>query len=237
LSRRPLLPLIRSIDGDWAKETVEKHPALRQVHEAPLDSGVVTASAISFSASPDPSDQQRALDENRMVHLSDLANTDPQAAIQSASLISDPGLRDTAFASLEPEYSKANPAAASQWGADVRKRLDSMPNTVTKLRLLVALACEGGQGRIEQSRRYASQALDFGTELFQQDLRSNPGKMGYEVNGFDTSLELAGCYGNDPSNADWMEAQVAKVGNDILRANLLIRLAKGPAMVKPREAL
>jgi hypothetical protein len=111
-----------------------------------------------------------------------------------------------------------------------------MPKNTTKLKLLVALACEtsrAGEGT-KAAREYAGQALDLGTELFNQDLRSNPGKMTYQGNGFDELTELARCYGNNLSDADWIDSRIEQIGNEILRARLLIELAKGPAMAKPR---
>lgn len=231
-----VLPLIESIDPELAKTVVEENANLQGVPETPMDSAVVTAGAVSFNASPNPQAMQSALNEGRLMHLAELAKTDPNSALRSAAMISDPAVRDVALAKLLPEFSKIEPESASKWETDVPNRLDSMPNNTTKLQLLVALGCQTSRAdkAAKAARRYADQALDFGTELFNQDLRSNPGKMTYQVNGFDELTELAHCYGNNLSDADWMDSRIEQVGNQLLRARLLIELAKGPAMAKPR---
>jgi hypothetical protein len=223
-----LLPLIREIGADWAGDVLEKYPSVRGIPEAPLNSTVTTASAVSFDATPAPGAMQSALDENRLTQLAALAQSDPQAALQSVGLIADPGLRAVALAMLQRDSA---PASGSE--SDLQKKLDSMPNNVTKLRLLVALGCRTRQGEDAQVRRYASQAVDFGTELFNQDLRSNPGKLSYLGNGYDPLVSLAGCYGSDSPDRNWMEAEIGKSGNELLQAHMLIALAKAAALAKP----
>lgn len=70
-------------------------------------------------------------------------------------------------------------------------------------------------------------AYDLGEELFEDDLKANPGKFSEMADGFDELVDLTSVAARQPWLSQNALDHVKLVRNDVLRARLLVEEAKG----------
>lgn len=234
-----LLPVIQQMDPEWAEKLKTEFGldgmTTPGINEALTVSGASTPPSQQESATD--AELQAAMDEHRLIQVRQLSQTDPQAAAQLAQQIADPAVRSIALASTAPLYAKVNQDEAQSWVAGARQQLDSLPPGPNKLRLIIALIKVSiANGNREQARQQSGRAFDLGEELFEEDLKANPGKMSDMAEGFDELVDLTSVCARQP----WLFADtlghVRQLRNDILRARLLVEEAKGLTTVQHSAA-
>lgn len=229
-----LLPIINRLDPNWAKEVKDKYTTLKYLPESP-DSGPIrtTGVAVMPGESVSNADVAAAMDDHRLFQVSMLANSDPQRAAQIIGTIQDPGRKAVAEATLLGAYS-SDPKQASQWRDDAQAELDHLPAGKIKLKLLVALAnLAVVQHKQEVALGLFNKAFDLGELLFNMDIKENPGKMAYTVEGEEELASLVTDFCKDNALRPAALDQTRGIHNDVLKAKLLVAAAKGTLSQTP----
>jgi hypothetical protein len=225
-----LLPVVEQMDPDWAAK-LKNDFGLTGVATPGLDEQL----SVSGASTPPGQEQsatdaelQAALDTHRLMQSQQLAEKDPKAAAQLALQITDPALRSVALVSAAPTYAKVDPSQSESWVSGAREQLNSLPPGIKKLRLMIALIKVSiANGNREDARQQATKVYDLGEELFEEDLKANPGKGSQMADGFEELTDLTSVGARLP----WLSAEtldhVRQLRNDVLRARLLVEEAKG----------
>lgn len=82
-------------------------------------------------------------------------------------------------------------------------------------------------GNREDAQQQVGRVYDLGEELFEEDVKANPGKFSEMADGYNELVDLTSVAARQP----WLVGQTLdharQVRNDVLRARLLVELAKG----------
>ncbi|MGA7293212.1 MAG: hypothetical protein WBW53_12600 [Terriglobales bacterium] len=224
-----LLPVIRSLDPDWAGQVKKKYAVLANLPELSQGAQVTMVGAISFQDQQVGSTEtSEALDQHRIMRAGMLAGGDPQAAAQIALQVSDAELRAIALADIAPAYMTVDAKRANSWIAESSDLLRNMPPTENKLRLMVSLAqAKASQGDTDAALDLMGKSFDLGEELFAQYVRANPGQMAYNATGMDELVDLT----NKMCQKSALQASVIRrvetLREDTLKARLLVASAEG----------
>jgi hypothetical protein len=226
-----LLPLINRLDPEWVSETKDKYEILKYVpaqsaggEAASRVTGVVFSSETS---SPDPQ-VSAAMDDHRLLQVTQLADSDPSQAAEIAEAIQDPGRRAIAHVTLIWAYRGNTSEKAAVWGDEANRELDHVPAGKVKLRLMGVLATSAlSEGKLDGALAMFGQAFDLGELLFDEDLNENPGKMAYTVEGEEELVSLVARFSEERRGVPGVLAKINGVRSDLLKAKLLIAGAKG----------
>ena len=224
-----LLPVIRSLDPDWAGQVKKKYAVLANLPELPQGAQVTMVGSVSFPGQQVGSaETSEALDENRIMRAGMLAGEDPQAAAQIALQVSDAELRAIALAAVAPAYMTVDAKRANSWITESSDLLRSLPPTETKLRLMVSLAeAKASQGDTDAALDLMGKSFDLGEELFAQYIRANPGQMAYNATGMDELVELTSKMCQKSAFQALVIRRVETLREDTLKARLLVASAQG----------
>ncbi|MFQ5777190.1 MAG: hypothetical protein ACE5IP_04200 [Terriglobia bacterium] len=226
-----LLPLIEQLDPDWAERVREDYPALRGAPPITLGARLNIAAALALQPGDrNPTAMGKALDEHRLMQITQMAERDPKAALETAFSIRDPDRRAIALARTLPAYATADKEQAEARLRQSARYLDSMEPGREKLRLLVALA-RGyfALERVKDANQATARALDLGEELFAQDLQANPGTMAYAASGSEEMTTLVQWAAKNSADPLTILSRIRQVRSELLRARLLVFFAQGLA--------
>ncbi|HEY6307464.1 MAG TPA: hypothetical protein VI488_13510 [Candidatus Angelobacter sp.] len=223
-----MLPLIRQLDPKWAEDLEEKHNLLKFLPQLDLDAKVTISATLSRQQHADPATVQATLNAHKLLQAAQLADQDPQAAVQLVRSTGDPELESIGLAlAAGTEYSK-DAAQAKSWLAEAEKQMDKMRPGLNKLKLLVAIAKSYFvAGDLRSAYKYVDRAFDLGEELFSEDVKANPGKMAYSAVGFDEFTNLIELVARYDPHAEGLIQRAHEIRNDILKARALGMIAKG----------
>jgi hypothetical protein len=227
-----LLQLVEEIDPDWAAQ-LKRDFGLTSVTTAGAGELLTIAAAVTppgqEQAASNP-ELQAALDSHRLMQAQLLSGSDPKAAAQLAMEITDPVLRSVALVSAAPTYTKLDASQADTWVSGARQQLNSLPPTLNKLRLTIALIKVSlANGDREAAQQQIGKAYDFGEELFEEDLKANPGKFSEMADGFDELVDLTSAAARQPWSSAIALDHVRQLRDDVLRARMLVEEARGLA--------
>jgi hypothetical protein len=226
-----LLPLINGIDPAWADQLKEAYGVLRYLPSAPRTATVrLTGVGIPAGETASSSEIAAGMDEHRLFQVGEILESDPKQAADIAATIQDPARRAIAFGMLAPAYSKINQQQAADWLKESAGELDRLPSGTIKLRLLVQIA-EGSliNGRQERAIVLFEHAFDLGEEIFEEDLKSSPGKMAYAAEGEAQLAELTESFAAHPAGRTIAMSRVEALRDDLLKAKLFVAAARGTA--------
>jgi len=145
-----------------------------------------------------------------------------------AMQISDPVLRSVGLVSAAPAYTQLDSSQADAWVSGAREQVNSLPPSLNKLRLTIALIKVSiANGDREEAQQRIGKAYDFGEELFEEDLKANPGKFSELADGFDELVDLASVAARQAWLSGGSLNHIRQIRNDVLRARLLVEQAKG----------
>lgn len=225
-----LLPLISQLDPEWAKETKDKYEVLKYVPAQSVGAAASRVTGVAFSSETSPSDPQvsAAMDDHRLFQVMQLADSDPAQAAEIAGVIQDPGRRAIAHVTLISAYRRIDSEKAASWGDEASRELDHVPTGKVKLRLMAALATSAlSQGKRDRAMALFGKAFDLGELLFEEDLKENPGKMAYTVEGEEDLALLVTSFSKERRVFTAVLADINGVHTDLLKAKLLVAGAKG----------
>jgi hypothetical protein len=227
-----LLPVIQSLDPDWAAQVKKKYTVLANLPQLPPGTTTTMVGAVTF---PDqqagPSETAQALDENRLMQAERLVGQDPKAAAQAALQISDPNLRAIALTTIAPAYMTVDARQAKSWTTESSDLLRRLPPDETRLRLMISLAeARATEGDTEAALDLMGKSFDLGEELFAQYMRTNPGEMSYTATGSDELIDLATKTAPKPALRSSVLARVRALREDTLKVRLLVAIAQGAAV-------
>ncbi len=224
-----LLPVIHDLDPEWAAQVKADYGALQNLPLLSPGMPVRTTAAVVL---PDQSvgsaDVGSALDEHRLLQVTQLTTSDPKGAAEVGLQIRDPGLRAIALATLAPAYSRIDETAAGSWTKEATMLLDSLPPDETKLRLLTALAeARLQQGKSDAALGFFDRAFDLGEELFAQSMRTNPGQMAYAASAEEELVDLMEKFSNRRPTQAKAVSRARSTRDDLLKVKLLVAASKG----------
>jgi hypothetical protein len=232
-----LLPVVEQMDPDWAAK-LKTDFGLTGVATPGANEPLTMAAAVTppgQEESASDTELQGALDAHRLMQSQQLSETDPKAAAQLAMQISDPVLRSVALVTAAPTYATSDASQAGAWVSGARQQLNSLPPSLGKLQLMIALIKVSiANGHREEAQQQIGKAYDFGEELFEGDLRANPGKFSPQGEGFDELVDLTSVAARQPWLTTDSLNRIRELRNDVLRARLLVEQAK--AMAAARQA-
>jgi hypothetical protein len=225
-----LLPLINRLDPEWAREIKDKYEVLKYVPAQTADGAASRVTGVAFSSETSPSDPQvsAAMDDHRLFQVTQLAQSDPAQAAEIARSIQDSGRRVIAQVTLISAYRRLNSAEAAGWRDEANRELDRLPVGKVKLRLMVALATSAlSEGERDRALALFGKAFDLGELLFGEDLKENPGKMAYTVEGEEELASLVASFSKERKVFPAVFDEIKGVHNDVLKAKLLVAAEKG----------
>lgn len=223
-----LLPLINRIDADWADQIKQKYIALKYLPEAPNGQMQLTGAVSLPGQNASGAEMSSAMDEHRLLQVTMLALSNPQQAEEIALGIQDPGRQAIALATLAPGFTASDPKKSEEWVAGSTAELGKMPAGEPKLQLIVALAKDALYSQKNaRAGELFNKSFDLGEELFEEDARSNPGKMAYTTVGDQELAMLVEVFAKSRNFRATTTGRVREVRNDVLRARLLVAAAKG----------
>jgi hypothetical protein len=182
--------------------------------------------SYSEDGSATPAQMTAASDEHKVLTVSRL-NDQPQQAADIALSVRNPELRAVALASIAGSYSGQDPKTAEEWIRQCQSELHSMDDNINKLRLEVALTRSFLELKRESDAMdVTDRAFDLGEEIFNQDLRSNPGKETYSVVGFEELQNLTSLFTSKESQTldQQIMSRIGEIRNPVLRVRLLISM-------------
>lgn len=224
-----LLPLINEMDPSWAEQVKERYSVLRNLPPAPQTSQVrMTGVVVPPGQTASNSQIASAMDEQRLSQVTMFAQDDPKQAAEIAMTIQDPSRRAIAFATLAPFYAKVNKEQTTDWLKESKSELDRLPAGKRKLKLMVALAKNSLIGADDkQAIAMFEKAFDLGEEIFEEDLKSNPGKMAYYSEGEEELADLTESFAKPPTVRTSTISRIESIRDELLKAKLLVAAAKG----------
>ncbi|MFZ0732558.1 MAG: hypothetical protein WAM79_09555 [Candidatus Sulfotelmatobacter sp.] len=219
-----LLPVARELDPDLAHKIEEEH---RQIADyPPAQQNLRTAGVISFPGAT-PAAERRALDQSRYYQAGQLAETDPGKAIAIAREIADPDVQQAALLEIAPFSARTDRAQADAWVENAAKHLDDMNASVSKLRVMVALAnAYFVRGDQPSALAMTDHSLDLGEELYAQYMLANPGALSYSADGVDEMTELVKKAVSRAKNPLTVIERIEQVRQAVLKASLLATAAE-----------
>jgi len=223
-----LLPLVRELDSDWAETLIQRRPALSKVANAAGPVQRMESSTI-FAASGEgdvSAAEQSAIEEGRLYNIRKIARETPDEALSLASTLTVPALQAQAWAEIATSIaSKDRDRALILIGKvrDTTERLKDQLDIVGVLSELSEAAAAAGDRRALQES--LEQGIDLGGEIFEQDLTAHPGKLAYNVDGFDELVKL--CEVGAKYEPTYTLSRVRQIRDDLLRAHLLVSVAEG----------
>jgi hypothetical protein len=223
-----LLPLIRKMDADWAAKILEDRPGLKDALDANPGANYTMGGVIVHNPAATAADVQRTLDENRLRQIEAVAQTDPGAAMQMASGLADPFVRNLATAAVLPAYAGAGIGEAKPILSDLAKAVDSLGPSADKLHLEISFAqAYYATGRASDADSLLARALSTGEEIYAENALAEPGKVTFAIKGFDELLDAANLLGAK-SDKPWDALESIKQFQvDAIRPDLLVYFAKG----------
>jgi hypothetical protein len=224
-----LLPIVNQMDPAWAEEVKDKYSILHYLPQAPQTGSVRVTGAVTLPGeSVSNSDVISAMDNHRLLQVQMLAQNDPKQAAEIAQQIQDSGSRAVALATLVPSFVKLDQQKAGDWFKGANDELERVPPGRTRLKLMVALVGDLlATGRMEQATAMFDKAFDYGEELFEQDLKANPGKMAYQADGEEELAQLTEKFTEDERVRSFAVARVDGIREELLKAKLLIAAVNG----------
>jgi hypothetical protein len=225
-----LLPLISSVDPDWAAELKEHDAKLRDAPISSEDEKPVITGAVSMPGdSPGPNSVADAMNESQLMKVQSFATSDPKQAAQIALSIGNPALRAIALATVAPSYADIDSRTAANWLHDASEEVSRLPSGTLKLRLMAALTKAKLVNHAPDVEQDLRRTCALGEELFAEDMEANPGKMAYNAEGSDELEDLIEVAAARLPRPAFAVDIARKAGNDLLRSHLLISAAMGLA--------
>ncbi len=224
-----ILPRIREIDPDWARRLVENDPVLNQASASTgkvrLSEQVTVQNRSNASPSQVQSFVERGLQGNRLREIMAVAASDPNQALMLTMSLTDPALRAQAFATIATSLVWKDPEGARKLVEQAKEGIATIKGSTDKVQALAALARAAAAAHDTKSLREAlKRGFDLGEEIFEEDLEIHPGRLAYEVAGFDELSELTRVGVQfDPQDT---LTRVASLRNTLLQAHLLIDAAE-----------
>lgn len=221
-------PLIAEVDPKRLEQIEQEEPSLKFIPAGSADGPATIAGAYIPSTDTPASAVESALNQSQTMQIGQLAETDPTAAFQLASQISDPAQQAIAQASILSRYAGAKAGDANSSLTSLADAADKMKPGAPKLTLLCHLATAyAALHRSQDALSMFQKAMDLGEGLYTRYMDENPGKMSYTANGFDDLTGLVEAVSADPDALAAVAARVRLVEDDLLRARLLVFVAKG----------
>ncbi len=218
-----LLPTIREVDPAWAKQIVQRDPALAQING---DAGRVASSEGVFSTAGSADQQDYGLQQSRAYAAGDLAKSNPREALEMAQTISNPALRTVALANIANVIGKSDPGQALDIEKNIGGTIPAIRDSQDRLLASASLARTAASARdMTTFRANVEKCFVLGEELFEEDLIAHPGRPTYDAPAYHVLNDLVNY--SVPVDPSIVTAAVDGIQNNALKAFLLQDLAAG----------
>lgn len=223
-----LLPLLRQADPDLADSVLEKHNALAHDRLAGMGDAGTWHGVVATDDQTTQGDMNAAFERQKLSEVTSLQESNPKRAVELASSIPTPELRDIGLASALPSYIAVSPADGKHILSDIEARLASMPPDSLKLELEVDLVSTYFTLHRDADAEFmARKAFDLGTELISEDQLAHPGEFVYSAQGTQRLWDLSMLLGHR-SPQPWSSWQmIQQVHDDVVKAELLVAFGRG----------
>ena len=218
-----LLPLIREIDPNWAVQVIHRDPVLAQA-EGNSGKEITAEGVISPGSSGPISEQSPGIQRSRAAAAGELAQTNPDGALQLAQTITDKSLQAVALANISSVIASSSPIRAKDIEKTINDSVSSLKDGENKLEALSALArATASAGDKAAFRKILEKCFALGENLFEEDAGAHPDKPTYASQPYSILSDLIKTTTSpDPAS---MTMQVEQIRNDDLKAYLLQSLA------------
>jgi len=221
-----LMPMIRSLDADWAKRLENQYQELRAAADFARSGEQRMMVTRSVGGGPGGEPPRAMMEEMRAMEIDELSARDPQRALKMNAELTDPSVRAASGARLAATISKSDPEQAAELLKKAKEAIAEAKEPMDKLRILVGLA----QAQASLNDKAAFEATlqtsyTLGEELFRKGIDKNPTAPVFTQPGFDAMQRLT-------MSAVRMDYQATMqrldaVRSPLLQALLLISAAEG----------
>lgn len=215
-----VFPLLSEFDRTWAQRLSGKDLDLQKT-----TGGIqlLGAAVVRQPQTKEEAEQQigQMLEKALLPRITELQATDPQAALQLVGSLQTRSVRVMAYAAAMPGIGRADKVAAFKMYAQELREIQEINDPIQRLQALVAAAQSAYYvGDLNNFTILSDQIFDRGIEFFENSTRRADVRPGYaEMTGI---IEFAAAH-----NQTWIVERVQHVHNPLLKAYLLIFVAKG----------
>jgi hypothetical protein len=220
-----LLPLIREIDPEWAAQVIHRDPALEQA-EGNSGKEITSEGVISPGSSEPISEQSPGIQHSRAAAAAELAQTNPEGAVQLAQSITDKSLQAVALANISAVIGSSSPREAKDLEKTINDSVSDLKDGEKKLEALSALArAASSAGDMATFREALGKCFALGEDLFEGNAKAHPDRPTYAAQPYSILSELI--KSNTSSDPATMTSLVEQIRNTTLKTYLLQSLAEG----------
>ena len=221
-----LLPMIREVDAQWARDLVDSRPEIKRVLETgtPLRVGTVV---IRGNADPRQmaSLQREAIDDSRLAEVEELAQRSPEEALNLAETIQDPVSRSAGLSAVVRGAVTKNRTLATSVFEEMKQSTETIKDDLSRLEVLSSLASAAAAlGDKTAFWKAFNDGLDLGEELFQSSLDANPTITTLDIAALPPLERLVEAGIEIEPQA--VSARILQIENRVLRAHLLVSAAE-----------
>jgi hypothetical protein len=216
-----VFPLLSEFDQTWAQRLSENDPELKRA------AGGIQFLGAGFVARPqtkEEAEQQigQLLEKALLPRITELQATDPQAALQLVGSVQTRSIRVIAYATAMPGIKRTDNVTAFKMYAQELRETQEINMPIQRLQALVAVARSAYYvGDLNNFTILSDQIFDQGAEFFEKNSTHRADvRPGYaEITNI---VEFAAAH-----NQTWIIERVRHVQDPLLKAYLLIFVAKG----------
>lgn len=233
-----LMPMIRELDPDRAKQLEAKYQELRAVADLARsgEQRVMMTRGVGGSGGAPP---RAMMEEMQAMEIDELSAEDPQRALKMNAELTDPSVRAASGARLAATLVRSNPEQAAELLKKAKEAVAEAKKPADKLRILVGLA--QAQAMMEEKAAFETTlqaGYTLGEELFRKGVDKNPTANIFSQPGFDAMSRLT----MSSVRVDYAAtmARIDAVRSPALQALLLITAAEGldpDARSRPRMGI
>jgi len=215
-----VFPLLSEFDRAWGQRLSGKDPDLQK---AAGGIQLLGAAFVSQPQTKEEAEQQigQMLEKALLPRITELQATDPQAALQLVGTLQTRSARVMAYGAAMPGIGRADKVAAFKMYAQELSEIQEINDPIQRLQALVAAAQSAYYvGDLNNFTILSDQIFDRGIEFFENSTRRADVRPGYAE--MTSIIEFAAAH-----NQTWIIERVQHVQDPLLKAYLLIFVAKG----------
>lgn len=215
-----IIPLIREVDPEWAKQVLEQHQDVAQFEQSRSAPGtIVSLGGGNVMMGPSPSPNRSP--QRQLAPVRAAAQNSGEAAKLFAGQISDPAARAAASAEIAAGLAAQNPQEAATYMTQASEGLATIDDPASQLMVVTSLARAAFEtGDRASAAAYSERGFRLGEDVVRADYDANPDKPVMSLKGASdlASLVVTGMR-LDPAST---VTRVQGIRYPLLRANLLL---------------
>jgi hypothetical protein len=212
-----IVPLIKEVDPDWAKQVLEQHPDVAQFEQARSTPGTTlsTLSSSGMGAAANRSPQRQ------LAPVRAMSQNSPEGAKLFAQQITDPAARAAANAEVAAGLARQNAEEAANYFSQASQALTAIDDPASQLMVVTSLARAAFEtGDRASAVVYSERGFRLGEDVVHADYDANPDKAVMSLKGVSDLTNLVNTAMRiDPAGT---VNRIQAIRYPLLRSNLLL---------------